>query len=217
MNYLLLCLSYVLGATPTSYWVGRGVYGVDLRERGSGNLGATNTFRVLGWKAAVPVILVDVAKGFVPVWWFPRLSGAPFGWTLAFGALAVLGHMFSFWVGLRGGKGVATSAGVFLGMAPWAVLGGFLVWLVVVLTTRYVSAGSMAAAATLPLFVWLTPHRGGGGLVVFTVALAAFIVVAHRSNIRRLLRGTESRVGHEPEDRAGHEGIEPETAPEVDP
>ncbi len=215
MSYLLLALSYVLGATPTSYWVGKGVYGVDLRERGSGNLGATNTFRVLGWKAAVPVILVDVTKGFLPVWWFPRIGGASIAWTLAFGGAAVLGHMFSFWVGMRGGKGVATSAGVFLGLAPWAVLGGFVVWLLIVLSTRYVAAGSLAAAAFLPVLVWLTPHRGGRGLVTFTVALAVFIIFAHRSNIRRLLGGTENRFGHE----SGHahsDGTGPRPAPEGD-
>ncbi len=212
VSFLLLGLSYVLGATPTSYWVGRGMYGVDLRERGSGNLGATNTFRVLGWKAAVPVVLADVTKGFLPVWLFPQIGGTPMAWTLAFGAAAVLGHMFSFWVGLKGGKGVATSAGVFLGLAPWAVLGGFVVWLLVVLTTRYVAAGSIAAAGSLPVLVWLTPHRGGRGLVVFTVALALFIIAAHRSNIRRLFGGTENRFGREPEGGLGSEGIGPETA-----
>jgi len=184
-----------MGATPTSYWVGKALHGTDLREHGSGNLGATNAFRVLGWKSAVPVIVVDIAKGFVPVWFFPGLVDAPFGWALAFGGAAIIGHMFSVWVGFRGGKGIATSCGVFLALAPWAVLGAFLVWAVLTMAFRYVSLGSIGAAAALPLIVYFTPHRGEGGLIVFTSALAVFVIWAHRSNIRRLLQGTESRFG----------------------
>lgn len=195
MTYLLLVLSYLLGATPTSYWVGKAVHGIDLRRHGSGNLGATNVFRVLGWKSAVPVMVVDVLKGFVPVWLFPTWSGAPFPWALAFGAAAVLGHMFSFWVGLRGGKGVAASAGVFLAVAPWACLGALGVWLVLTFSTRMVSAGSIGAAVALPVLVAVLPHRGGKEVVAFTAALAAFVIWAHRSNIRRLLRGEEHRFG----------------------
>lgn len=190
---LLLVLSYVVGATPTSHWVGKGVHGVDLREHGSGNLGATNVFRVLGWRAAVPVVVLDVAKGYVPVWLFPGLVDAGLGWGMAFGASAILGHMFSFWVGFRGGKGIATSGGVFLAMAPWAVLGAAVVWAAVVLPSGYVSLGSISAAAALPFLVALTPHPGGAGLVWFAAALAVVVAWAHRSNIRRLLRGEENR------------------------
>jgi glycerol-3-phosphate acyltransferase PlsY len=195
VTYVFLALSYLLGATPTSYWIGKAFHGVDLREHGSGNLGATNAFRVLGWQWALPVILVDVAKGFVPVWFFPGLASASLGWALAFGAAAIVGHMFSLWVGFKGGKGVATSAGVFLALAPWAVLGAFLVWVALAVLTRYVSLASMGAAATLPVFVLLTPHSGGGGLLAFTVALALFVIWAHRSNLGRLLRGEENRIG----------------------
>ncbi len=195
MTYLLLALSYLFGATPTSYWVGRAFQGIDLRQHGSGNLGATNALRVMGWRWAVPVMIVDVAKGFVPVRFFPGLVDASFGWTLAFGAAAIFGHMFSLWVGFRGGKGVATSAGVFLGLAPWAVLAAFVVWSAVAATTRYVSMASMSAAVALPALVALTPHRGGPALLWFTVALALFVVWAHRSNVRRLVRGEESRIG----------------------
>lgn len=195
MTFLLLALSYLLGATPTSYWVGKAFHGIDLREHGSGNLGATNAFRVLGWRSALPVMLVDVAKGFVPAGLFPLLVPVSFGWILAFGAAAIVGHMFSLWVGFRGGKGVATSAGVFLGLAPWAVLGAFLVWVAVVASTRYVSAGSIAAALLLPVFVALTPHEGGRALLAFTAALALFVTWAHRANLRRLVRGTETRIG----------------------
>jgi len=194
VTYLFLALSYLVGATPTSYWVGKAFHGIDLRKHGSGNLGATNAFRVLGWRSALPVMLFDVAKGFVPVQIFSHLASASFGWTLAFGAAAIVGHMFSLWVRFRGGKGVATSAGVFLGLAPWAVLGAFAVWVGVVAGTRYVSAGSVAAALTLPVFVSLTPHAGGPALVWFTVALALFVTWAHRFNIKRLMRGDETRL-----------------------
>lgn len=190
---LFLTLSYVVGATPTSFWVGRAVYGVDLREEGSGNLGATNVFRVLGWRAAIPVVLIDIAKGWIPVGLLAPLAGADFAWTLAFGAAAILGHMFSFWVRFKGGKGVATSAGVFLGLAPWAVLGSFGVWAALTFSSGYVSLGSLGAAVVLPVLIALTPHRGGDGLTWFAVSLAVFVVLAHRGNVRRLLRGEENR------------------------
>ena len=195
MTYLLLALSYLLGATPTSYWVGKAFHGIDLRQHGSGNLGATNAFRVLGWKWAVPVMVVDVLKGFVPVQVFPAWADGSFAWTLAFGGAAIVGHMFSAWVGFRGGKGVATSAGVFLALAPWAVLGGLLVWIALTFSTRIVAVGSLGAAVALPILVVFLPHRGGSGLVAFTVALALAVMWAHRANVRRLLRGEEHRFG----------------------
>lgn len=198
MTYAFLGLSYLLGATPTSYWVGRAVHGLDLREHGSGNLGATNALRVLGWRSALPVMLVDIAKGWVPVAVLAPMAGldvdgAGFPWALAYGTAAILGHMFSFWVGFKGGKGMATSCGVFLALAPFSVLGGFLVWLGLTLGTGYVSLASMAAAAVLPALIAFTPHRGGSTLVWFSVALAAFVIWKHRSNIVRLARGEENR------------------------
>lgn len=195
MTYALLVLAYLAGSVPTSFVVGKVFHGIDLREHGSGNLGATNAFRVLGAKSALPVVLIDVAKGFVPVWLFPSLAGAGFGWTLGFAAAAIVGHMFSVWVGFRGGKGIATSAGAFLALAPWAVLGGLVVWCAVTFPTGYVSAGSIVTAALLPLLVALTPHQGGASLIWFAGALALVVVWAHRANIRRLARGEEHRFG----------------------
>jgi acyl phosphate:glycerol-3-phosphate acyltransferase len=195
MTYALLALSYLLGATPTSYWVGRAFHGIDLRDHGSSNLGATNAFRVMGAKWAVPVVLVDVAKGSIPVWLFADIAGVGFEWALGFGAAAIAGHIFSVWVGFKGGKGVATSAGVFLAIAPWAVLGSFVVWLLLALPTGYVSLGSIGAALTLPVFVAFAPHEGGAYVLWFTAALAVFVTWAHRSNMRRLLDGTENRFG----------------------
>jgi acyl phosphate:glycerol-3-phosphate acyltransferase len=188
----LLLIAYAIGATPTSYWVGKAFRRIDLREHGSGNLGATNTFRVMGWKAAVPVVAVDMAKGWFPAWYLPTVNGEDaWWWAVAYGAAAIVGHLFSFWVGFRGGKGVATSGGMFLALAPWAVLVSFLVWAVSTAVTRIVSVGSILAAAVLPLAVWLTPHTGGSGLIYFTIGLATFVIWAHRSNIGRLVRGEE--------------------------
>ena len=195
MTYALVLAAYLAGSIPTSFIIGKIFHGIDLREHGSGNLGATNAFRVLGARSALPVVLVDMAKGLVPVWLFPTWMAVGFGWTLAFAAAAILGHMFSVWVGFRGGKGIATSAGAFLALAPWAVLGGLLLWIGVTFVTGYVSVGSIVTAALLPVLVWLTPHTGDMALVWFAVGLAAVVTWAHRANIRRLKRGEEHRFG----------------------
>jgi glycerol-3-phosphate acyltransferase PlsY len=189
----LLIASYLLGSIPTSYILGRVVRGIDLRQHGSGNLGATNAFRVLGWRIAVPVLAVDVAKGWAPTYFFPLWDGraAP-EWALAYGAVAVLGHVYSVWVGFRGGKGVATGAGVFLALAPAALLAAFAVWVLLVLATRIVSVASIAAALVVPVAVFVT--QGSGPVLWLAVALAVFIVYAHRANVRRLLRGEERRL-----------------------
>ena len=197
MSWLFLAAAYLVGATPTSYLAGRLVRGIDLREHGSGNLGATNAFRVLGWKAALPVMIVDVAKGWVPTLFFPLWAGAPAGWALAYGAAAIVGHVFSIYVGFRGGKGVATSAGVFLALAPWAVLIGFIVWGVTVTLTRIVSLSSILAALVLPVAVFVTNEPAIE--LALSVVLAAFVIYAHRGNIRRLRRGEEARFGRRKE------------------
>ena len=206
MTYAFLALAYLLGATPTSYWVGKVFHGIDLREHGSGNLGATNALRVLGWKSAFPVVLIDIAKGFVPAYFFADLAGAGFEWTLAYGGAAILGHMFSLWVGFRGGKGMATSAGVFLALAPTAVLINLGLWLALTFGTGYVSLASIVAAIALPPLVAVTPHQGGDTLLAFAVPLAVFVVWKHRANVRRLLRGEENRF------RRGGAPPVPETA-----
>jgi glycerol-3-phosphate acyltransferase PlsY len=186
--------SYLLGAIPTSWLVVRLVKGRDLRQLGSGNLGATNLYRQLGWRFAVPVGLFDVAKGAIPVVVFgPRAGGGDLVPVLL-GVTAVIGHVFSVFVRFRGGKGVATGAGVVLGLAPLAIPVSLLVWAAVVWLTGYVSLGSVLAAAVLPPAVWwLYPERRGA-LWLF-VALAAMVVALHHQNIRRLLAGTEHRFG----------------------
>ena len=204
---LLLLAAYLIGAIPTSYIAGRVTRGIDLREHGSGNLGATNAFRILGWRAATPIFIVDIAKGFLPVYFFPRIDGTDWiGWSLAYGAAAIIGHMFSIYVGFRGGKGVATGGGVFLALAPVAALGSLLIWAVLVFMTGYVSLASIAAAAALPVLIAIA----GAPLAVLALAigLAAFVIYAHRGNIGRLRRGEEHRFRKGGRDPAEHASAE---------
>jgi len=192
--WLLLVASYLLGSIPASYLAGRWTRGIDLREHGSGNLGATNTFRVLGPKVAAPVMLFDVFKGFAPTWFFPRMDPSlDWRWALAYGAAAILGHVFSIYMGFRGGKGVATGAGVFLALAPAAVGGAFLVWLVVLLASRMVSLASILAAVTVVPLIWATTDRVA--VRVLGAGVALFVIFAHRTNVGRILRGEEHRFG----------------------
>jgi glycerol-3-phosphate acyltransferase PlsY len=189
---LWLLAAYLLGATPTAYLAGRVARGIDLREHGSKNLGATNVYRVLGWRWAIPVALIDIGKGAVPVAWLAPMAGGGLWLAVALGGAAVLGHIFSPFVGFKGGKGVATAAGVFLALAPLAVAVALPLWGACLWLTGYVSLSSILAAAAFPVLVWLTRGRADPALWA-SVALAALIVLSHRSNIRRLLAGTENR------------------------
>lgn len=194
MTWLLVLASYFIGAIPTSYIVARAVRGIDLREHGSGNLGATNAYRVLGWRAATPIFIIDIAKGWLPVFLFPDLDGsAAWEWALAYGAAAIIGHVWSVYVGMRGGKGVATSAGVFLALAPKPILIALCVWIALVFTTGYVSLASVVAAALMPVLVYVL--AGTGPVLWLACGLAAFVIYAHRANLRRLARGEEHRFG----------------------
>ncbi len=192
--------AYLLGSIPTGFLVAR-ARGVDLRRVGSGNIGATNAMRVLGKPAGILVLLVDAAKGWCAVWvaaWIFKNFGASedsleSGRILA-GVFAVLGHNYTCWLKFKGGKGIATTAGVYLALAPFALGMAFAVFVVVVLLTRYVSVGSMAGAVALPATVWIQqPHQVLLGGV--TTALGALAIYKHQSNIRRLLAGTENRLG----------------------
>lgn len=190
-----LIASYLVGAIPASYLAARLFRGIDLREHGSRNLGATNLYRVLGWRFAVPVALFDIAKGTVPVLLFaPRLSDSQLV-ALGCGILAVVGHVYSVFVRFRGGKGVATAAGVMLALTPAALGVAALVWLVLVYLTGYVSVGSISAAAVFPLAVLLLEHPESPEILWLDAAVAAAIIWFHRANIRRLLNGTENRFG----------------------
>ncbi|HTI06069.1 MAG TPA: glycerol-3-phosphate 1-O-acyltransferase PlsY [Gemmatimonadales bacterium] len=189
--------SYVVGATPTSYIAGKLGRGIDLREHGSKNLGATNVYRILGWKYAIPVALVDIAKGAVPVLVFSR----PAWLAVAAGAAAVLGHMFSPYVSFKGGKGVATAAGMFLALAPLAVLIAIPIWGLCLWLTGYVSLSSIVAVLSVPLTVALLQPSSPYAFWA-SVALVALIIVAHRRNIGRLIAGTENRFRTRPSARS---------------
>ncbi len=190
-----LVASYFLGAIPTSYLVVKLVKGQDLRTMGSGNLGATNLYRVLGWRYALPVALFDVLKGAIPVLVFAPRAGSWEFTPLVLGIAAVIGHVFSVFVGFRGGKGVATGAGIVLGLAPWAFVAALAAWVLVVGASGYVSLGSIVAALVLTPAVYLLHPERRSMLWLFAV-VAALIVLLHRANIKRLLAGTEHRFGH---------------------
>ncbi len=186
--------SYLLGAIPTSYLVARLAKGVDLREIGSKNLGATNLYRSLGWAYAIPVGLFDLAKGVVPVLVFGPWAGGPSWLPVALGFTAVIGHVYSVFVGFRGGKGVATAAGVMLGLAPWATAVSLVTWIIAVRVSGYVSLGSVLAAVVLPIGAYLLHPSLRPTVWVFAL-LGLFIIGMHRANIARLLAGTENRFG----------------------
>lgn len=190
-----LLASYLLGAVPTSYLAARLFAGIDLRQHGSRNLGATNLYRTLGWRYAIPVGLLDAAKGFVPVVLIaPRVSSSEI-FALVCGLTAVLGHAFSVFVRFKGGKGVAPAAGVMLGLSPVALAVAAVVWLTLVKLTGYVSLGSIVAAALFPLAVLLLERPAHPATLWLDVGVAAAIIWLHRGNIQRLLNGTEHRFG----------------------
>ncbi len=192
---LWLLAAYFLGAIPTSYLVARWFRGIDLREHGSKNLGATNLYRTLGWRYAVPAGLFDVAKGAIPVVAFAPRAGSQEWIPISLGVAAIIGHVFSVFVRFRGGKGVATAAGAVLGLAPVPLAVSAAVWVTLVWATGYVSLGSLSGAAAFPVAVWLL-QPGDWYVLAAGVLLAAFIGFTHRANIRRLLEGREARFGH---------------------
>jgi len=190
---LLVLAAYLMGSIPTSYLVGR-LRGIDLREHGSGNLGGTNAFRVMGIGAAMPVVAIDVLKGFIPAQFFPAWDGSAVGdLALLYGLAAILGHVWSVFMRFRGGKGVATGAGVLVALAPASALIGLFVWIGFVAITRYVSVASIAAATSVPVTAWLTDESSS--TVVFCAAIAIFVWWTHRGNLGRLTRGQENRFG----------------------
>lgn len=191
MSMVAVLLSYMAGAVPTGLWLGLALRGVDIRQHGSQNIGATNTMRVLGKPLGAVALCVDILKGFVAVWLIARLSTWGYA-PLTCGLAAILGHVTSPFIGFKGGKGVATSAGVFLGLAPLPTAIAAAVFFAVLAATRMVSAGSIAAALALAstVFLWTSDHV----LQTIAVAVAALVVFRHRSNIRRIIQGTENRI-----------------------
>jgi glycerol-3-phosphate acyltransferase PlsY len=212
LSYALIAVaSYLLGSIPTGFLVAR-VKGIDIRKVGSGNIGATNALRVLGKPAGILVLLVDALKGWVAVRVVAMLIVEQFsspdllGGDRVFAAIvaslfAVLGHNYPCWLGFKGGKGIATSAGVLTALVPWALLIILSVWIVLCAATRYVSIGSLAASATLPFATWLTTRDWT--LTAVTGAMGVLAIYKHKGNIQRLMNGTEPRFGQKkPEEAA---------------
>lgn len=191
MSMLALLLAYLAGAVPTGLWLGLTLRGVDIRLHGSRNIGATNTMRVLGKPLGAVALGVDILKGLVAVLFIARISALDYA-PLMCGLAAILGHVTSPFVKFRGGKGVATSAGVFLGLAPLPTAIAAAVFLAVLAVTRMVSAGSIAAALALACTVLLM--SADRVLQTVVVLVAALVIIRHRSNIGRMLQGTENKI-----------------------
>ncbi len=189
---VLVVAAYLLGSVPSAVWVGRRFYGVDVREHGSHNAGATNTLRVLGRRAAIVVFAMDVVKGFVAVKLSSLIPGSGFYFRLVLVAAVVLGHILPLFARFRGGKGVATMAGALMAVNFPAVAMCLAVFVAVLMVSHYVSLGSISAGVLFPLFSWITHHSVAE--MVFASVVAILLVVTHRNNIRRLLRGTESKI-----------------------
>lgn len=197
---LAVLMAYLIGSIPTAVWVGRLFYKVDVRTQGSGNAGATNTIRVLGIKAGIPVIIVDVFKGWLAVYiskFFmdPSFSANQFLFLqITMAAASVLGHIFPIYVGFKGGKGVATLFGVGLALFPYAVLSVLGVFLLVFFISRMVSLSSVLASISFPFFVIFLFHIPYLPLILLAIAVGLFVPVMHHNNIKRLLRGEESKI-----------------------
>jgi acyl phosphate:glycerol-3-phosphate acyltransferase len=212
---LIVVLSYLLGSIPTSVWVGKLFKGVDIREHGSGNAGATNTFRILGWKAGVAVSLIDLAKGFTAAYYISQIGYYTGGvlpqivimdveWEtdvfmrLIAGAAAVGGHMHPLYAKFKGGKGVITAAGMLYGIEPISITLAITVFAIVLFSSRYVSLASITANFSYPLFLLILKYGFDwpidGSLIVISAVVAGTIIIKHHSNIRRLIQGNENRI-----------------------
>jgi len=202
--FLLIAISYLMGSIPTSIIAGKLLKGLDIREHGSGNAGATNVFRVLGWKAGLVVLIIDMLKGWIPTVYVSQLGvESGLGWDLInyqiiAGFSAMFGHIWTIFAKFKGGKGVGTGAGMLIGLAPFAVLICIIVFIAVVAATRYVSLGSILASITFMAVIFVqkfgleqpVPNE----LLIFSVFIPALIIFTHRSNIQRLLKGEESKI-----------------------
>ncbi|MDR2704972.1 MAG: glycerol-3-phosphate 1-O-acyltransferase PlsY [Planctomycetaceae bacterium] len=207
MYFIWLAAAYLLGSISSAVWVARKRHGINIREHGSGNAGATNILRVLGPKAALPVFIFDFLKGLAAVQFIrvtvldsqvnPELYT---GYEIALGICAVVGHIFPIFASFKGGKGVATVAGVLVAISPYPMLLALIVFLVTFLITRYVSLSSIMAAITFPVFViflfgmLLMPEKISITLKCFSLIASAMIIITHRKNIKRLRNGTENKI-----------------------
>lgn len=195
----LIIAAYLIGSIPTAVWWGKRYYGIDVREFGSGNAGATNTFRVLGKKAGIPVLAIDILKGTIAVL-LVHLSSYVYDSNqyvtleLGLGIAALVGHVFPIFAGFRGGKGVATILGIVICITPLTSLMVLAVFLIVLLATRYVSLSSMTAGLSFPFFLNIILKNQNQTLLIFSLFVAALLLVTHKKNISRLLKRQETKV-----------------------
>jgi glycerol-3-phosphate acyltransferase PlsY len=189
----LVALAYVLGSLPTAYLLVRLMTGKDVRTTGSGNVGATNALRTAGWKVGVVVTIIDVMKGALPVWLMSRFNPES-GWIAAAMLAAVLGHCYPVWLKFKGGKGVATCFGAFVVIAPLSALAALVLWVVVLVISRWVALASMVASAAFPLILKLIDRPDMVTLMSVSAA-AVIIILRHSSNIRGILSGSEVKTG----------------------
>lgn len=190
---LLTILAYLFGAVPFGLLVAK-LNGVDIREKGSGNIGATNVFRVIGKGWGIFTFVLDALKGFIPAFFFPMLGNVDPVYGVLFGFVAIIGHTFPVYLKFKGGKGVATSAGMLLGVAPVAVGVGFFFWVIILVISRYVSLASIIAAIAVGVTAWVEGEKATIVKIALTV-MSLLVVWLHRANIKRLMNGTENRFG----------------------
>lgn len=198
-NILFLIGAYLLGSIPTAVWIGKFFYNIDVREYGSGNAGATNTFRVLGKKAGIPVLLIDVLKGFAAVCLaylsdYSPNSNQMINLQLVLGIASLVGHIFPIFASFRGGKGIATLLGIILAVHPYAAFCAIGIFIVVLLISSYVSLSSMTAALCFPVIVIGVFKTTAPSLIIFSILIAIMVLITHQKNIERLLRKEESKA-----------------------
>ncbi len=197
---VLIVLAYLIGSIPTAVWVSKRIFGIDIREHGSGNAGATNTFRILGSKAGTAVMIIDMLKGFfaVKLAIFANLGGLHTEQSLNLqvflGLFAVLGHIFPIWAEFKGGKGIATLFGMILAIQPLVAVSMVGVFMLMLYITRYVSLSSITASIAFPIMIFFIFHAPELSYRIFAIATACLVVLTHHKNINRLLNGNESKV-----------------------
>ena len=200
IDYTLIVFAYLLGSIPTAVWVGRWFYQIDIREHGSKNAGATNVMRVLGAKAGIPVLIFDLFKGWIAVW-FTTYSSIPQGndffisFQIFVGVAAILGHIFPIFAQFRGGKGVATVAGVVLAISTIPTLIAIGVFVLVLLATKYVSVGSMMGGISFPLTTFIFIPSPFLSMKIFSISVAIMLITTHTKNIKRLINREEKKAG----------------------
>ncbi len=199
--FVVVVLGYLIGSVPTAYWFGKWFHGIDIREFGSKNSGATNTFRVLGKKTGWSVLLIDISKGalasLLPLFFTSYFSGykdEQLILQLCSSFSAVFGHVFPIFASFRGGKGVATSLGIVLGINPIAALICLALFLVVFVFTRFVSLGAICASLAFPIVSYFVLKEDARIMIIFTIVLASLVIIAHRKNISRLMKGEENKM-----------------------